>query len=286
MDLSVNDGFILVKSKRKNNKLKNGMNKPQSLSLNECEVDENKVNRLVNTINNYKYQLLNDNYDEKNYWKNLNNMLNNFIESILLDNKDRKINIRCYGLGSIEDNYSARYQFALLLLIYERFKAYINSIYFYDPIFNANDKFILTDVFKFNILTKNDECKYNILNDLKELNLATLFYMPHCCKSLYNNLLYSNWSYEALNNLYLFSNSFKLIYDYTLEDILIRNYKYLLKSKQFLNEYYITNSDLKFTDAFSDLSLIKFRPLSNSDVFLVNLGVPVYDYDDEIVLNK
>lgn len=37
----------------------------------------------------------------------------------------------------------------------------------------------------------------------------TLFYMIHCGKALYNNLLWSNWSMEGLANLVVIGNSFR-----------------------------------------------------------------------------
>lgn len=38
---------------------------------------------------------------------------------------------------------------------------------------------------------------------------ATLFYMVHCGKALYNNLLWSNWSPAALSKLVIIGNSFR-----------------------------------------------------------------------------
>ena len=39
--------------------------------------------------------------------------------------------------------------------------------------------------------------------------LPTLFYMVHCGKALYNNLLWRNWSVGALSNMVIIGNSFK-----------------------------------------------------------------------------
>lgn len=38
---------------------------------------------------------------------------------------------------------------------------------------------------------------------------ATLFYMVHCGKALYNNLLWRNWSAEALSKMVIIGNSFR-----------------------------------------------------------------------------
>lgn len=36
----------------------------------------------------------------------------------------------------------------------------------------------------------------------------TLFYMPHCEASLYNDVLDRNWAVDALSNMAIFGNSF------------------------------------------------------------------------------
>ena len=41
----------------------------------------------------------------------------------------------------------------------------------------------------------------------------TLFYMPHCGKALYNNLLWANWTPELLTNLLIIGNSFQHVCD-------------------------------------------------------------------------
>lgn len=38
---------------------------------------------------------------------------------------------------------------------------------------------------------------------------ATVFYMVHCGKALYNNLLWRNWSPAALSKLVIIGNSFR-----------------------------------------------------------------------------
>ena len=36
----------------------------------------------------------------------------------------------------------------------------------------------------------------------------TIFYMPHCGTALYNNLLWRNWSVDALSKVVIIGNSF------------------------------------------------------------------------------
>lgn len=37
----------------------------------------------------------------------------------------------------------------------------------------------------------------------------TVFYMPHCGTALYNNLLWGNWSVDALAKMLIIGNSFR-----------------------------------------------------------------------------
>lgn len=290
-----NDGFTVVKSKSKKNKNKSNNNNNSDeraahsdYTLND-KLDENKCQKLYNTILEYKTKLLY--HDQCKYWLNFRHNFNNFIQSLNKNSNKIQLEIKSYGLGSLENNLNSRYQFALALLFVEELKNYefiiLKSCNFYDPIFNLNDKYVIVNLFKFNVSEQNDEAKYRISDDT-----ISIFYMPHCGKPLYNNLLYSNWSIKNLNNLYLIGNSFSLINTMTLDSDLSVYYKYIKKSIQFLNEIYLS-SNCDFTDAFSDLSMHRFKPLCNQDLdfqddkceFLV-LEEPVYENDEEIVFSR
>jgi hypothetical protein len=45
----------------------------------------------------------------------------------------------------------------------------------------------------------------------RQCEKTTVFYMPHCGKSLYNNLLFANWSPDRLCQLIIIGNSFSNI---------------------------------------------------------------------------
>jgi hypothetical protein len=42
---------------------------------------------------------------------------------------------------------------------------------------------------------------------------CTVFYMPHCGTALYNNLLWSNWTPDALSSMLIIGNSFAGLQD-------------------------------------------------------------------------
>nr|KAF6467971.1 SRR1 domain containing [Rousettus aegyptiacus] len=59
----------------------------------------------------------------------------------------------------------------------------------------------------------------------------TIFYMLHCGTALYNNLLWSNWSVDALSKMIIIGNSFKGLEERLLTRILHKNYGYIAKAK-------------------------------------------------------
>ena len=44
-------------------------------------------------------------------------------------------------------------------------------------------------------------CKFKVQEN-------TLFFMPHCGKAMYNNLLWANWSVDRLGKMVIIGNSF------------------------------------------------------------------------------
>ncbi|XP_071946600.1 uncharacterized protein [Antedon mediterranea] len=110
--------------------------------------------------------------------------------------------IVCYGLGNFVSCINARYQLSLLLLIVHHFKIPPSMCYCYDPVFTNTERSILTQ-YGLSCLELNEEGK-------RRVEKLTFFYMPHCGKPLYNNLLWSNWG-NSLANLLIFGNSFKNI---------------------------------------------------------------------------
>lgn len=53
--------------------------------------------------------------------------------------------------------------------------------------------------------------------------------MPHCGTALYNNLLWSNWSADALSRVLIIGNSFRGLEERLLARILQENYPYIAK---------------------------------------------------------
>ena len=274
---NMDDGFILVKSKKSIKKqqtliiAKNKSNSNYSRTTfpvnnnNNNNIDES-VDDLYKKIDLLKFKLKHQ--DDYQYYSKLiiifEKLLKDYYAKNEIDNINREMNIICFGLGSIDDNLSSRYQLALLLLLIDDikslFKINIKLVEFYDPIFSQIDKSLLEKKFKFQISNENLKCMH-------QLESLTMFYMPHCGKSLYNNLLYSNWSVNLLKKLIIFGNSFNTIKTQTLNNVMNKYYTYINDSYLFLNEIKLCNIKCDLTnDSFYDLSLHLF----NVDDFFSN----------------
>lgn len=104
---------------------------------------------------------------------------------------------------------------------------------------------------------------------------ATLFYMVHCGKALYNNLLWSNWSPAALSKLVIIGNSFRGIEERLLSRILERDYCYIAKVLKGVEEVALP-SHPRYLDTFNDTSVHWF-PLDK----LQELSPEVWDCVEE-----
>ncbi|XP_056385223.1 SRR1-like protein isoform X2 [Hyla sarda] len=130
-------------------------------------------------------------------------------------------NCVCYGLGNFTSCVVSRNQMALLLLFMETFKIPRHQCYVFDPIFSPLEIAVLQKL-GLTVLMKNEEGKHAVCK-------PTVFYMLHCGKALYNNLLWKNWSCDSLSQMIIIGNSFKGIEERLLSRILQRDYMYVYK---------------------------------------------------------
>jgi len=101
----------------------------------------------------------------------------------------------------------------------------------FDPLLNVIEQNLLTNLLKIDLLSENNEGKYEVncegyflpananvnTNDTmddssKNKEISThnfvLCFLPHCPRSLYNNLLHTNWNKDHLSRLIIIGNSF------------------------------------------------------------------------------
>ncbi|XP_017558289.2 SRR1-like protein [Pygocentrus nattereri] len=157
----------------------------------------------------------------------------------------------CYGLGNFSSCVSARYQLAMLLLLFDALQIPVGQCSMYDPVFTVSEREILREL-GFTVLTENEEGKRAVCR-------PTLFYLMHCGKALYNNLLWRNWSPHILPKVIVIGNSFLGIQERMLQRELERDYSFLSDIVNVCEETSLPCSQ-RFVDVFNDTALIRFPP--------------------------
>ncbi|XP_074643433.1 SRR1-like protein [Tubulanus polymorphus] len=190
-----------------------------------------------------------------------------------------KLKIVCYGLGQFVTCITARYQLMVLYLITEKLQIPKSNCVCFDPMFTSNELNILKEI-EFSIEDKNEEGKHLVSG-------PTVFYMPHCGKALYNNLLWANWSREKLQEISIIGNSFSEMKSRLLDKVMETQYKYINNILPRLCEHPISvSADIE--SMFCNTSIQTFS-VSSEDIneqFWNNCDIPVYEDDVEIIRCK
>ncbi|XP_028904767.1 SRR1-like protein [Ornithorhynchus anatinus] len=153
----------------------------------------------------------------------------------------------CYGLGNFASCALARFQLAFLLLLLEHAQIPRNHCSVFDPAFSPLEIAVLDDL-GVTVLQENEEGKRGVGDE------PTLFYMVHCGTALYNNLLWSNWSVEALARTVIVGNSFGGIGERLATRIFLRDYPYVAQILEGTEEVAFPQTP-EYTDVFNDTSL-------------------------------
>ncbi|KAK3565832.1 hypothetical protein QTP86_015815 [Hemibagrus guttatus] len=155
----------------------------------------------------------------------------------------------CYGLGNFSSSVSARYQLAMLLLLLDALQIAVGCCSLYDPVFTVSECETLREL-GFTVLSENEEGK-------RAVHRPTLFYLMHCGKALYNNLLWKNWSPQILPKVIVLGNSFLGIQERMLQRELERDYSFLSDVIDVCEETSLPCSQ-RFLDVFNDTAIIRF----------------------------
>nr|XP_054749280.1 SRR1-like protein [Lytechinus pictus] len=188
--------------------------------------------------------------------------------------EDRTVTqVVCYGLGNFSSCVTARFQLALLVLLNSLISP--KSCYLYDPNFTDVEKEVLEKL-GFSLINKNEEGK-------RKSSQPTLFFMPHCGKPLYNNLLWANWSLE-LSNVIILGNSFNNFSERFTEKLLKEEVPYIHKIIPYHREFPLRNS-FQYTDIFNDMAFQIFPATilrTAPSTFWANRPEPSYDHIDSV----
>lgn len=255
------DGFEIVCSKKRHGKKASNSQRKIASFAQSLQTEPMDKTLILKTISDRKKDICDS----------------EFCASVLsVINSEMKVvrQIVCYGLGSFSTCSSSSFQLALLLILQEEF---LCDISIYDPVFTDTEKCILRNI-GINVLVENDECKHKAIE-------PTLFYMIHCGKPMYNNVLCANWNIDSLKNVFIMGNSFNHIELFNSEKLLKAKLRYIYNVLPYTIEIDIPNT-FKFDDVFNNTSLHYFcsEKLSNLEksVWCLNID-PEYDSDDEII---
>uniref|UniRef100_A0AAV2MR66 SRR1-like domain-containing protein n=1 Tax=Knipowitschia caucasica TaxID=637954 RepID=A0AAV2MR66_KNICA len=185
----------------------------------------------------------------------------------------------CYGLGSFSSCASGRYQLAMLMLLLDALEIRPSDCSVFDPVFSSGEKAVLSRI-GLTVLIENEEGKRQALK-------PTFFYLMHCGKALYNNLLWKNWSKQHLTEILIVGNSFCGMKERTIDREFNRDYRYISQITAVCKENLLPCPS-HMTDVFSDTAVLTF-PAGDLDKLSestwTNPSEPQYEYckDLEIV---
>ncbi|XP_045743381.2 SRR1-like protein isoform X6 [Mirounga angustirostris] len=153
----------------------------------------------------------------------------------------------CYGIGNFATCVIARYQLTFLLLFLEKCQIPRRHCWVFDPLFSQLEITVLNTL-GVTVLSENEEGRRSVGGE------PTVFYMPHCGTALYNNLLWGNWLVDALAKMLIIGNSFRGLEERLPARILQKNYSYIAKILEGLEERQLPETS-QYTDIFNDTSI-------------------------------
>lgn len=252
------DGFVKVSKKKSA--------KARKLKSNSSSSDAVDVNTCLRNIEKAKHELAASSFFQT---------FSSLIKEICVQVDKSITQIICLGIGAISTCKTAQYQLALLSALKQEIADCPTEVY--DPVFGQSDIDILNSL-NFKVSNQNTEGKIAITP-----STYTFFILPHCPKELFNNLLFSNWSVENLENCLVYGNSLEKLKLSTPKRFLEPFY-YLVNSESIAEEIEVPNN-FTFTDIFNDLSLHYFpaRLLSCVESSFWEHPKPVYLTESELI---
>lgn len=191
-------------------------------------------------------------------------------------NGARTLDIIVYGLGNFDHRWSSLIQLAFVMNTKNRLSAsHSVRVLAYDPVFEPQERNWLIENGVV-LIDKNERC-------LRTASTTTLFYLPHCGRSLYNNVLCANWAPKLLRSVVILGNRFSdMISGYSK---LKGDYKYLAAASEICAEVRLLSSTTDgCNESFMDQSLHYFSDTVMSLPFEKDPEAPSYDRDKETEL--
>eukprot|EP00871_Galdieria_phlegrea_P004562 jgi/Galph1/5106/GphlegSOOS_G3777.1 len=196
------------------------------------------------------------------------NDLSSNINSSLLFSKSVN-EIVCYGLGSFERSLISKYQLALAKLLSdhcflekEKRSETRLSCLIYDPVMSLVDTELCKNL-GFVVPTCKEDIQHCIESRTIKQNgkaeMRTLFFMPHCGRSLYNAVLEANWKPFWLRYVVIIGNSFSFYQSILQVENDNGSHSYLHYASKWVREIKLPAAKLSpLYEAFNDLSIHMF----------------------------
>ncbi|KAG4080286.1 hypothetical protein HA402_010778 [Bradysia odoriphaga] len=181
--------------------------------------------------------------------------------------------IVCFGIGHIRHCNTSRYQLAYILALRRHFQ--VESIQFHEPLLSGQDEDLLKAL-NCELVSINIEGKLEI-----NPSETTLVFLPHCPKQLINNLLWKNWSANALRRIVLICNSFQAIVQQTPISCLGQDAGYISRIERHTTEFSLRNS-FEHRNVFNDIAIHFFNADNYEDNFFDHQLEPSYDTSELI----
>jgi len=214
-----------------------------------------------------------------------------------MDADTKIMEIVCYGIGNFHSSNQSKLQLAFIvgLIIHLQIQG---NVHIFDPVLTGVEQ-KAAEMLGFTLIMENEEGKRavhcnNSVNTSENKGTVgnitgkTLFYMPHCAKGLYKNLLWKNWQPQILNKILILGNSFSSYSERLINinaDQLL--YDYVERITPFVLE--IPLPAYSQQEVFNDLSLLFFKQSILDQVsiledasFWINCPEPVCT-DSEII---
>ncbi|KAK1327009.1 hypothetical protein QJS10_CPA01g02615 [Acorus calamus] len=121
------------------------------------------------------------------------------LKNKILSVQGSKPTMVAYGIGSIESDPQPRLELSLAILLARHLG--IHRLEVFDPVLSSIECRVIVSL-GCAVFSINEHCRRAVTG-------PTLFFMPHCCRWMFDNLLGANWSASQLNRITVLGNTFR-----------------------------------------------------------------------------
>ncbi|KAG0237070.1 hypothetical protein BGW42_001963 [Actinomortierella wolfii] len=158
----------------------------------------------------------------------------------------------CYGIGSFEESRNAQFQLSLALELRDLLEVK-HKICIFDPVMTDLDKEI-AKALDMQVLDKGEDLPAYTVNG------TILYFMPHCPKGLYSNILEKNWTRLRLDRTVILGNRFSMYHESPNYKTIAKQAPFIFAALPIAEEYALPTIKFEENTAFNDLAIHVFPP--------------------------